>query len=109
MMVAILLALTLATQLCTAENLRSSDDPKTLGPVDAVLVAVKSWQVSEVAPSLRPLLAAGGFAVPLQNGLEARDRLAAALGADRVVGGLCHMFSWIERPGVVRQSARISR
>jgi 2-dehydropantoate 2-reductase len=84
--------------------LRASDGPSTLGPADAVLVAVKAWQVSALASSLRPLVADGGIVVPLQNGLEARDRLADALGADRVVGGLCHMISFIERPGLVRQS-----
>lgn len=83
---------------------RASEDPAALGPHDAVLVAVKSWQVAGVAPSLRPLLSGGGFAVPLQNGLEARDRLAAALGAERVAGGLCHMISWVERPGLIRQT-----
>ena len=30
-----------------------SDDPAALGPCDAVMVAVKSWQVAELAPRLR--------------------------------------------------------
>ena len=82
----------------------ASDDAGKLAPADVVLLAVKSWQVAEVAPSLLPLIGARGFVVPLQNGLEARDRLSAALGADRVTGGLCHLFAWTERPGLVRQS-----
>lgn len=81
--------------------LRAAEDPGALGAQDAVLCAVKTWQVASVAESLRGL---GGFVVPLQNGLEAHDRLAAVLGEERVVGGLCHMFSQIERPGVIRQS-----
>jgi 2-dehydropantoate 2-reductase len=82
----------------------AAEEATQLPPADAVLVAVKAWQVSSLAPSLAPLLSAGGFAVPLQNGVEARDRLAAALGPERVVGGLCHMISWIERPGLLRQT-----
>jgi len=72
------------------------------GPSDAVLVAVKAWQVREVAQSLRPLVGAGTVVVPLQNGVEAGDHLAAALGPGPLVGGLCHVFAWLEEPGVAR-------
>src|SRR5512138_2784758 len=77
-------------------------DPASAGAADAVLVAVKAWQVAEVAPALAPLLGARGFAVPLQNGVEAADRLAAALGEERVAGGLAHFISWIDGPGRIR-------
>jgi 2-dehydropantoate 2-reductase len=80
-----------------------SADPAALGPADAVIVAVKAWQVAEVAPSLAPLVAAGGVAVPLQNGVEAAGRLAAALGEERVAGGLVAVLAWIEGPGAVKQ------
>jgi 2-dehydropantoate 2-reductase len=76
--------------------------PAEAGPCDAVLVAVKSWQVAGVAPSLAPLLSGGGFAVPLQNGVEAAARLAAALPPAQVAGGFCLMFSWAEAPGRIR-------
>ena len=79
-----------------------AEDPAALGPADAVLVAVKAWQVAEVAPRLAPLVAGGGVAVPLQNGVEAAARLAAALGEERVAGGLVAVLSWIERPGAVK-------
>jgi 2-dehydropantoate 2-reductase len=79
-----------------------SDDPAALGPADAVLVAVKAWQVAELAPRLAPLVAAGGVAVPLQNGVEAAARLEAGLGAERVAGGLSAMLSWLTGPGAVK-------
>ncbi len=78
------------------------EEPGGAGPADAVLVAVKAWQVAEVAPRLAPLVAAGGVAVPLQNGVEAAGRLAAALGDDRVAGGLVAVLAWIEAPGRVK-------
>lgn len=80
----------------------ASDDPGALGAADAVLVAVKAWQVGELAPRLAPLLAGGGVAVPLQNGVEAADRLAAALGEERVAGGLVNVLARISGPGAVR-------
>jgi 2-dehydropantoate 2-reductase len=79
-----------------------SDDPAALGVADVVLVAVKAWQVGELAPKLAPLLAPGGFAVPLQNGVEAAERLAAALGPERVAGGLSFLLAWTEAPGRVK-------
>jgi 2-dehydropantoate 2-reductase len=81
-----------------------AEDPAALGPADAVLVAVKAWQVAEVAPALAPLVARGGVAVPLQNGVEAAGRLAAALGEERVAGGLIAVLSWIEGPGTVKHA-----
>lgn len=80
----------------------ASADPAALGPADAVLVAVKAWQVADLAPSLRPLVEQGGVVVPLQNGVEAADRLAAALGEERVAGGLVAVLAWITGPGAVK-------
>jgi 2-dehydropantoate 2-reductase len=93
----------------TATGLQASDDPGQLAPADAVLVAVKGWQVPEVAPRLAPLLGERGFAVPLENGVESAGHLARVLGDDRVVGGLCHMLSWIEAPGRVHHVGELLR
>ncbi len=84
--------------------LTASSEPSELGPVDAVLLAVKAWQVEGVAPGLRPLVEAGGFVLPLQNGVEAAETLAAALGRERIVGGLCRIISEIDAPGRIRHS-----
>jgi 2-dehydropantoate 2-reductase len=86
-----------------------ADDAAALGRADAVLVAVKAWQVAEIAPRLGPLLAGGGFAVPLQNGVEAASRLAAVLGEERVAGGLAHVLAWIDGPGRIRHVGMVPR
>ena len=56
----------------------ASDRPAEIGPVDAVLVCVKAWQVPEAGAALGPLLGPGTFVVPLQNGIEAADQLKLA-------------------------------
>lgn len=81
---------------------RATDTPRDIGPVDAVLLGVKTWQVAGVAAALKPLLGADTFVVPLQNGVETADVLAAELGAEHVVGGVCGGFCFIERPGHLR-------
>jgi 2-dehydropantoate 2-reductase len=73
-----------------------------IGPVDAVLLGVKTWQVAEVAPALKPLLDRDTFVVPLQNGVETPDLLAASLGPEHVVGGVCGGFCFIVGPGHIR-------
>lgn len=89
--------------------LEASDDPASLAPADAVLLAVKGWQVPDLAPRLAPLLAGGGCVVPLQNGVDAADALARALGERSVVGGLCHLSSWLEAPGHVKHVSAVLR
>ena len=90
-------------------RVEAAEDPSRLAPADAVLVAVKGWQVAELAPRLAPLVARGGFAVPLENGVDAAGALERALGEERVVGGLCHMVAWVEAPGVVRHVGAMLR
>jgi 2-dehydropantoate 2-reductase len=81
---------------------QAGDDPGTFGAVDYVLLGVKTWQVAELAPKLRPLLRPDTLIVPLQNGVETPDELARALGPRHAGGGLCAGFSLIEEPGHVR-------
>lgn len=87
------------------DPVRATDRPEEIGPVEAVLVCVKAWQVPEAAAALGPLLGDDTFAVPLQNGIEAADQLAAAVGPGRVVGGLCRIVSYVTAPGRVRHAS----
>src|SRR5688572_10034748 len=87
----------------------ATEDPTAIGPVDVVLVAVKAWQVPDAARSIGPLLGPSTFVVPLQNGVEAADQLTAAIGAERIVNGLCKILSMIARPGVIRHAGATPR
>ena len=80
----------------------ATDDPKEAGLVDAVLVGVKTWQVKDAAHGMQPLIADNTFVVPLQNGVEAAAQLAAELGPEHVLGGLCGTISWLTGPGRIR-------
>jgi len=80
----------------------ATSDPREIGPVDAVVVAVKTWQVPEAAKAMKPMIGSDTIVVPFLNGVEAPDELAAILGAQHVLGGLSKVFSLIEAPGVIR-------
>jgi 2-dehydropantoate 2-reductase len=83
----------------------ATDDPAAVGPVEFVLVAVKSWQLAEAAEAIRPLLGPDTGVVPLLNGVEAPEQLAAALGPGHVLGGLCRIGAQIAAPGLIRHTA----
>lgn len=89
----------------TAHPAVATDDSSSVGPVDAVLVAVKTWQVTEAAATMRPLLGPGTAVVPLLNGVDAPEQLAAALGSEHVLGGLCRISAQIAGPGLIRHTA----
>jgi 2-dehydropantoate 2-reductase len=85
-------------------SVQATDAPAQVGPVDAVLVAVKAWQVPEAAQAIRPMVGPETFVVPLQNGLEAPTQFAAALGASQVIGGTCVISSSISAPGCIQHA-----
>jgi len=88
----------------TVGAVRATDDVAAIPPVDIALLAVKTWQVADVARRLAPLLNAGGSVLTLQNGVEAPDETAAACGRDRVLPGVCRIMSFIAEPGLVRHA-----
>ena len=86
------------------DPVRATDDPATVGEVDYVLVAVKSWQLGDAIETMRPMVGRTTSIVPLLNGVEAPDRLADVFGAGRVLGGTCSVISMIAGPGHVRHA-----
>lgn len=85
-------------------SVKATDRPGEVGPVDAVLVGVKAWQVPEAAAVIRPLIGEGTRVLPLQNGVEAADQLAAVLGRNAVLGGLCKIISMLAGPGHIHHA-----
>jgi 2-dehydropantoate 2-reductase len=81
-----------------------SDDPGQLGVADIIIVTVKTWQLAELGPRLVPVMGPRTVVLPLQNGVEASEQLAAALGEPHVIGGVARVISWIEQPGVIRST-----
>jgi len=93
----------------TVQPVEATSDPREIGPVEAVLVGVKAWQVRETAEALGPLLGADTFVVPLQNGVEAADELAEVIGRGRVLGGLCRIMSFLAGPGRIKHTGIVPR
>lgn len=84
------------------EHPNVTDDPARAGKVDAVFVTVKTWQVPAAAELIKPLLGDDTVVVPLENGIDAPEQLAAVVGREHVLGGLCGIVSFIAAPGYIR-------
>jgi len=74
-----------------------------IGPVDLVLIAVKTTSNSELLDLIPPLLHEGTMLLTLQNGLGNEEYLATKFGAERVLGGLCFICLNRVEPGVIDQ------
>jgi len=71
-------------------------------PADLLVMAVKAFDLEEAADSARALLSPGTLVLPLQNGIDAAERLRARAPAARVLGGSARVVANLEAPGVVR-------
>lgn len=81
---------------------QATDDPGAVGIVDCVLVGVKAWQVSKAAVTMKPMVGEQTVVLPLQNGVDAPKELAAVLGVEHVLGGLCKISAQVIAPGHIR-------
>ena len=81
---------------------RATEDPAEIGPVDAVIVAVKSLHLAAVRDGIAPLLGPETLVVPLLNGVDAHEALLPAVGRARMGKGLTRIISEISRPGEIR-------
>lgn len=88
----------------TVNPASATSHPNVVGQVEVVLVGVKAWQVTDAAERIAPLIGQETLVIPLQNGVEAPERLGRVLGKEYVVGGLCKIVSFIAAPGVIRHA-----
>ncbi|HLP02425.1 MAG TPA: 2-dehydropantoate 2-reductase [Opitutaceae bacterium] len=72
-----------------------------LGPVDLVIVAWKTTSNRALPRVLPPLLHERTLVLTLQNGLGAEEEIAAIVGAERTLGGLCFVGINRTEPGVI--------
>src|SRR6185503_18810484 len=85
------------------------EGPSTIGQVDAVLFAVKLWDVESAAQELKPAMRAGTIVIPFQNGIEAPEILRKHLGAQHVESGVAYIATSISAPGVVTHTGTMQR
>jgi 2-dehydropantoate 2-reductase len=82
----------------------ATDNPAEVGEVDVVVVATKAWHIESAAVSIRPMVGANTVIIPLLNGVEAPQKLATVLGAEKVLGGFCRIQANKQDDGYIVQN-----
>ncbi len=97
---------------------RAESDAARVGPVDVVMLAVKTYDLAGALPAVKTLVTAserpalgGSTAVvlTLQNGVDSPDEVAAAVGREAVLGGSAYISAAIAEPGVLTQTGMHQR
>ncbi|PTL84683.1 ketopantoate reductase family protein [Vitiosangium sp. GDMCC 1.1324] len=97
---------------------RAESDAARVGPVDVVLLAVKTYDIAGALPVVKTLVAAPGtpalggataVVLTLQNGVDSPDEVASAVGREAVLGGSAYISAAITEPGVLTQTGTHQR
>jgi 2-dehydropantoate 2-reductase len=86
---------------------QATDNPAGIGKVDIVLFCV----VVDVSAGaqIKPLIGPDTAVIPLQNGIDAHERLIPILGKSAVMGGVAQISASIVAPGVIQQVGTFMR
>ncbi|EAX48061.1 2-dehydropantoate 2-reductase [Thermosinus carboxydivorans Nor1] len=86
----------------TSIRLNATTQADDIGPVDLVIIFVKSYATPDAAQTAAALLGPATTVLTLQNGLGNAETLAKVLGAERVVVGTTAMGATLLGPGRIK-------
>ncbi|MBV9863213.1 MAG: 2-dehydropantoate 2-reductase [Alphaproteobacteria bacterium] len=78
------------------------------GPYDTVLLTAKHYDLDQAIAAIRPAVGPNTAVLPLLNGLVHLDRLDAAFGRERVLGGVAYVGASLQPDGGIRHHNRLS-
>ena len=81
----------------------ATDDIRSIGRADLVLVCVKTYSMESVLPHLPALVGPKTMILSMQNGIDNEDRIAAVTGPEPVLGLAAQVSAFIQGPGVIVQ------
>jgi 2-dehydropantoate 2-reductase len=90
-------------------RVQATDDPRAVGVVDYVLIAVKLWDTDGAVKAIRPMVGPHTAVISLQNGVMKDDILRAEFGENAVIGAVAYVATHLARPGVIHQVGTMQR
>ena len=87
----------------------ATDDARSIGAADIVLLCVKLWDTEAALEQIRPLVGEETTVISFQNGVLKDRALEEAFGRKHVMGGVGYVATTIEGPGVIRQTGPMQR
>lgn len=99
--------LTIKSSLCGNFSIpvHATADPGRIGPVDLVLFCVKAYDNHAAADQIRPLIGPETIVLSVQNGIDNAQQIGNIVGHEHLIGAVAYVFSTIEAPGIVAQTA----
>lgn len=82
-----------------------TSDPGEIGPVDLVLLSVKSFDTEDAAAKLTPLIGEKTVVLSLQNGIDNPDKIAARWGKARTLAAVVYLGAAVAAPGKLEHRA----
>ena len=82
----------------------ATDDMSSIGPVDLVIFAVKSWGTETAIADMAGLVGKNTLIISTQNGIDSERLISDAFGKEHVLGCTATVSSMITSPGVVTQA-----
>lgn len=93
----------------TVRSVKVTNDPGSIGTVDLVIFATKTYHVEEASKAILPLIGPSTVVVPFLNGVDAAERIGAIIGPERLIGGVTYLSAAIEAPGLIGQYSQFRR
>ncbi|HXO00869.1 MAG TPA: 2-dehydropantoate 2-reductase [Stellaceae bacterium] len=91
---------TVKPQIATAD--------RTGGPYDLILLTAKHYDLDQAIEAIRPAVGPRTAVLPMLNGLVHLDRLAAAFGAEAILGGVAYVGASLQPDGSIRHHNQLS-
>jgi len=82
----------------------AEEDTTLVGPVDVVILAVKTYDNATALTLIAPMLGPESAVVTIQNGVDSFQDVAAVVGEGPVIGGTTYIATALTAPGVIEQT-----
>ncbi|UMB59747.1 2-dehydropantoate 2-reductase [Lutibacter sp. A80] len=83
----------------------ATTDISEVKDIDLILISVKTWQLKEVAETIKPVLNENTLVISLLNGCNNHEVLSEVIDKKHVLGGLCKIVSFVEDYGIINHVA----
>ena len=90
-------------------QVKATDDPAQVGPVDLVILSVKLWDTEAAAKQIAPMVGPDTAVLSLQNGVIKDEIMRRVFGDNAVMGGVCYVATHISKPGTIHQTGTMQR
>ena len=90
-------------------QVKATDDPAQVGPVDLVILSVKLWDTEAAAKQVAPMVGPDTAVLSLQNGVIKDEIMRRVFGDKAVMGGVCYVATHIAKPGTIHQTGTMQR